>query len=630
MNQLIKRVLVKAIALVLLVFLYSLTRLPSLSRQQRADLSTSFHFSRMPLYEPQGITARYVRNVHPQYQHISAWISSVGAAVTLTDLDGNGLSNDVIHVDPRYDKVLVSPAEGTPSTYTPFELAPKTSPYDPLTSAPMGSLAYDFNEDAQTDILVYYWGRTPIIFYQDKGRFFEAELNPTPERWFTNAATLADFDGDGHIDILIANYFPDGSKVLDSKGGDQSQTMQHSMSRAWNGGDNHFFLFSGINQNKASYTEHTEWRKDVDHPRDWTLAVAAADIDGDQLPELYIANDFGPDKLLQNLSTPGQLHFKQLKGSRRFMDIRSSVIGKDSFKGMGASFADINGDGLLDIYVSNIAAPYALLESHFAFINNGEFDKMKEGVAPFHNESEKLGLSRSSWGWESKFADMNNDGVLEALQAVGFIKGSYDKWPELQELAIGNDELLASPAVWPDFTPGTDLSGNSHNPFFVRSKSGRYYDLAPDIGISHVNICRGIAIGDVDGDGDEDFITANQWEPSYLYRNDYKGDNAFLGLKLLLGESTDTIVVNPTGKNNFRSALGASARLIHRGATVPAFVDGGNGHSGKNSTEIFFGLGKKESGLTVEVALQWRNAGGRVRQGILKLSPGWHTIILPY
>ena len=71
------------------------------------------------------------------------------------------------------------------------------------------------------------------------------------------------------------------------------------------------------------------------------------------------------------------------------------------------------------------------------------------------DRSEPLGLSRSGWGWDAKLADFNNDGTFEALQAVGFVKGKIDRWPELQELAMGNDELLPIPAVGPAFNPAT-------------------------------------------------------------------------------------------------------------------------------------------------------------------------------
>ena len=77
----------------------------------------------------------------------------------------------------------------------------------------------------------------------------------------------------------------------------------------------------------------------------WTLAIGAADLDGDLLPEIYFANDFGPDRLLHNRSRPGELRFALLEGNKTLTTPNSKVVGRDSFKGMGVDFGDLNGDG---------------------------------------------------------------------------------------------------------------------------------------------------------------------------------------------------------------------------------------------------------------------------------------------
>jgi hypothetical protein len=95
------------------------------------------------------------------------------------------------------------------------------------------------------------------------------------------------------------------------------------------------------------------------------------------MPEIYIGNDFGPDRLLHNESTPGHLKFRLLEGKRHFTDPKSFVLGHDSFKGMGCDFGDLNQDGLLDIYVSNIADKFALAESHFLWQSTGDIGEMR-------------------------------------------------------------------------------------------------------------------------------------------------------------------------------------------------------------------------------------------------------------
>jgi hypothetical protein len=264
---------------------------------------------------------------------------------------------------------------------------------------------------------------------------------------------------------------------------------------------------------------------------------------------------------------------------------------------------------------------------------------MKNNVAPYVDRSEELGLSRSGWGWDVRFGDFDNDGGLEALQATGFLKGEINRWPELHELAMGNDQMLERPQSWPLLHPGDDLSGRGHNPFFVRARDGRFYDIAKELGLDQNQISRGIATADVDGDGRLDFAVANQWDSSYLYHNESFGAGEFLGLRLLLPladkkldpAKTDSQINSqaqasaPAG----RPAIGASATVyLEDGRKVVAQVDGGNGHSGKRSSELHFGLGHVFSDTKVKVELRWRDATGQVSQKTIYLTPGRHTVLL--
>jgi hypothetical protein len=603
-----------------------------MSNAEALSLSRRFSFEAMPL-PTLSHAARSVRPVHPGLQPISAWISSVGAAVALADLDGDGLPNDVCYVDVRTDEVVVAPVPGTGARYHPFSLLPSGLPYEPSTMAPMGCLPGDFNEDGLRDLLVYFWGRTPIVYLNRDGgppgasRYLPTEIYPRLERWFTNAATQADIDGDGHVDLVFGNYFPDGARILDHAATDRAE-MQDSMSRAFNGGSKRFLLWSRSPSGSPRFIEATGILSDeVGHG--WTLAMGAADLDGDGLPELYIANDFGPDRLLYNRSSPGKVAFDSLVGKGDFGTPRSKILGRDSFKGMGVDFGDVNGDGMLDIYVSNIAARYALEESHFIWLSTGDRTQMKKGIAPYRDGSESLGLSRSNWSWDCRLADFDNDGVLEAMQATGFVKGEHDRWPELQELATGNDQLLRRVPFWPRFQPGDDLSGGARNPFFVRGADGRYHDLAPALGVGTNAMSRGIAIADVDGDGDLDFATANQWDDSTFFLNRNEGTNGFLGLHLL--RPTDETVPfsvregHPDPAIRAFPAIGAEARAtLPDGRLLVAQVDGGSGHSGKRSPEIHFGLGASRR---ADVVLRWRDCTG-MKQTRLALAAGWHTVML--
>jgi hypothetical protein len=629
-------------AVLTILALYGMARPHAPSADEQAALAQRFHFTRFDLPKPEGFFERETRPVHPSMQRISAWVSAMGAAAALGDVDGDGLPNDLCHVEPRSDQVNVLPVPGTGDRYAPFLLTAAPLPYD-NTMAPMGCLIADLNEDGAMDFLVYYWGRPPIAFLRksdsagkppSRDSYVAVEVAAKFERWYSNAATLADLDGDGHLDLVIGNTYPDGSRLLDAKASGV-MVMPQSTSRSVNGGWNRLLLWAGAQSGSSPSVRYRDESSALPEEvaRGWTLAVAAGDLDGDLLPEIYFANDFGTDRLLHNLSTPGRLRFEVLHGEGSFTTPKSFVLGQDSCKGMGADMADVNGDGLMDIYVSNISATWALQEGHFLWLSTGKPQRMREGIAPYVQGAERLGLSRSGWGWDSKLDDFDNDGVLEAIQATGFIKGKINRWPELQALGTANDALLTDPRHWPKFGPGTDISGHEHPAFFVQDSSGIYFDIAKKIGLGQAMVTRGVAIADVDGDGDLDFVLANQWEDSYFYRNDNPHQNAFLGLHLLIplqdGHALTVRDGHPAADTQGWPAIGAQANvLLPNGRRLTAQVDGGNGHSGKRAPQLHFGLGHVAADQPLQVEIRWRDHHGQVRSRSLRLRPGWHTVLL--
>ncbi|MFZ0750056.1 MAG: ASPIC/UnbV domain-containing protein, partial [Pyrinomonadaceae bacterium] len=145
----------------------------------------------------------------------------------------------------------------------------------------------------------------------------------------------------------------------------------------------------------------------------------------------------------------------------------------------------------------------------------------------------------------------------------------------------------------------------------------------------------GIALADVDGDGGLDFVLANQWLPSYFYRNESRDRGKFLGLHLLLPLRPDTPAKtwtrpgHPNADSLGRAAVGATV-IVHlaNGKQLVAQVDGGNGHSGRRSPELHFGLGDVPVDSPLRVEIRWRDPNGRVCSEALWLPPGWHTVVL--
>jgi hypothetical protein len=591
---------------------------------EKSALASRFRFEKTELSPAEnGQPLHSVRDVHPALAHLKSWISAVGAGVAFADLDGLGRPADICLVDPRNDSVTVMPAPGTGDRYAAFALPVPTDGYDPATIAPMGCLPADVNEDGRMDLVVYYWGRTPVVFLRvgdgplSVSKFKPVEIVPARERWFTNAALFVDVDGDGHPDLVFGNYFRDGDRILDARATDDVE-MQHSMSRAYNAGRNRLLLWRSAGRETVEFHDASD-SFSAEMANGWTLALGAADLTGDILPELYIANDFGPDRLLLNKSVPGRPSFEVVEGRRDLFTPRSKVLGRDSFKGMGVDFGDVTGNGRPAIAVSNISQTYGLLESHFLFVHTGDDTAWSHGAAPYRDESVPRGTWTGGWGWDVKFADLDNSGIPQILQTSGFIKGETNRWPQLQELAMGNDELLKYPGSWPQFGPRDDVSGaQSHDHLFVADAAGRHVDVWPLLDLDQGTISRGIATADVYGDGRLAVAIARQWMPSVFLRNASPATGHWLQLDLQ----------RPGALGGTRAAIGATARVtLPDGRIVSDQVDGGSGHSGRRAPEIHLGLGKFAP-PQVNVEIAWRDETGPHRLNAHLAPDRRHRIVL--
>src|SRR5258708_13009149 len=114
-------------AALIVIFLFFQARVTDISAAERAQISSRFHFTRLVLPSAGGAPMKTNRVVQPSLRRISAWISSVGAAVAPGHLDGDGLSNDICLGDPRTDLVTTEPAPGRRIRNPPSPLRPAKS-----------------------------------------------------------------------------------------------------------------------------------------------------------------------------------------------------------------------------------------------------------------------------------------------------------------------------------------------------------------------------------------------------------------------------------------------------------------------------------------------------------------------
>lgn len=637
----------KIIAVALTLFAGWVTWKPSISALEAKLVSKRIQFERTVIPETAPVAgASVVLPFAEAFMPFAAYLTAFSpVGVSPGDLDGNGYPDELCIADPVRNRLTVLPSPGKPNPFLAFDvpLAPPPIEQDGQDAVrPTGCLFGDWNEDGRTDLLVYYWGRTPVLWLRNAEStelnqlgFTMREVVAPAVIWYTNSITQADLDGDGHLDLAVANYFPEDARIFAATHSGISE-MNEAYGVANNGAANqivlgtpHASMLFGKPSPQLSETEGTQW----------SLAIGAVDLSGDMLPEIYITNDHGPDRLHYNMSEPGSPKFRLVEGEARgMMTPPSKIIGRDRFHGMGLDFGDLNRDGFIDMFVSNVSVFHVLHENHFAWIHTGRDGDFAAGKAPFVDHAADLKIEKSGWSWDARLADFNNDGFLEVFQSLGFMRGSISRVPELHEISLGNDFFMRYPEVWHNFGPDDDLSGTGPNAFFVRRENGEYTDVGGLLGLTENGVSRGAATADFDGDGRLELIVGNHRAPVSVWQNIAPQVGAFVGFDLRLvynpkdpGKISKVAGRVPaTGGPAARPAVGARISFNRRdGSKFVGFVDGGSGFGGKKEPGVHAGLGgEAKADEIIDTEIAWRDSKGDLHTASVAVTPGWHTIFL--
>ncbi|MFF1530235.1 CRTAC1 family protein [Cellulomonas sp. NPDC058312] len=577
---------------------------PGPSAQATAEVAAGVSFTAHDLPDSDGNQEQ--RTVAPALEHIRPWISAVGASVGSLDLRGLGRPGDACLTDPRDDALRVFPVPGSGGEeFEPFVLHPDGLRWDD-TMAPIGCVPADIDGDGRQDVLAYYWGRSPVIFHntgQDDGPpsadwFTPVELVEPVQVWNSTALNVADVDGDGRLDILVGNYFPDGSRVLDPQAtDDQRMRMQHSMGNARNAGTNRLYLGAEPGPGGELRFVDASERWPESSATSWTLALGMQDLTGDGLPEMYVANDFGPDQMLVNTSEPGDVRLTEVRGDRDLTTARSKVMGHDSFKGMGVAYSYAPDADLPSIHVSNITTEWGLQEGNFAFYPTGEGTDLLDGRFPFEDRAGDVNLAISGWSWDIKPIDVDNSGRDGFVQATGMIVGDEELWPRLQEMAMGNDQILSSPTSWMRIGADGDISGDEANRLWV-PVGDKYADVGGELPFDDRTATRGFSVADVDGDGRLDVLAANQWARSQVFLNTSTSRNP-----------TATLSVTREGEHGPTPVIGAVVTVEGPGYSRTAQLYPANGHSGVSGSQLHFAM-PEEALADATATVSWRDADG--------------------
>jgi hypothetical protein len=413
-----------------------------------------------------------------------------------------------------------------------------------------GVCAADFDEDGYVDLFVTQWGHNVLLHNLRNGKFRdetkERGLDRPETRWSTGCAFF-DYDRDGHLDLAVANYV-EFDPTRTPKAGAPNSTC------GWKGfpvpcgprglpGETTSLYHNDAHGHFADVSRSSG----VEGPKKFHgFTVLTADFDNDGWPDFYVASD----------STPSLLYHNKRDGTFEEMGTYSGTAYNEDGReqaGMGAHAGDYDGDGFLDILKGNFSDDIPTL-----YHNNGN------GTFDDSTLKARLAVHSQYVQWGVAFLDFDQDGRKDIFIADGHV------YPEVDSLPINQQFKQPRQLYW---NMGT----------------GEFYDMSSTSGqgITAAHSSRGIAVGDLDNDGEMEVVTVNLFEPPSLLKN--------------FGPKGNSVLVQALTASG-RDAIGARITVSAGGKRQIDEVRSGGYHISSGDFRCHFGLG---AATTVDVTVRW-------------------------
>lgn len=544
--------------------------------RQKEDALNKYGFYLEPVNEAAGINFKHIcPDVDPKLEHIKMQIASMGASVSVCDFDNDGW-NDLYFTNSKtgsknalYRNLHDGRFEDVAATAGLADVNIKG------TGVSMGAVWGDYDNDGFKDLLLYKWGR-PELFKNINGKRFERVTDGSglPAWVNANSAIWFDFNNDGLLDIFIGGYYRE-DVIIDSLS--TTKMMPESFRYANNGGRKYLLMNTGNGKFKDVTKEYgiTSTK--------WVLAAAAADFNGDGFSELYVANDYNVDEFYLN------------EGGKRFEEKGNAAgVGRIPKSGMSASLGDINNDGNIGVYTTNITEKGILIQGNNYWLPNSE--NMKDDPS-FVNLAQISGIENAGWAYGAQLGDLNNDGYMDLYVANGFIsaKKNTSYWYDYSKVTGGNSTIIGDAKNWPDMQDKSQ-SGYEEDKIWLNNSDGLFEDVSGKVCPPVTYDGRAVAMADLWNRGVLDVIVANQNNIPLIYKNNAGNKHHWIDFDLV-------------GTASNADAVGARVMVEWGdGKKQVQVVTGGMGFSSQNQHRLHFGLG--ESDKADRVTVYWPS--GRV------------------
>jgi hypothetical protein len=371
--------------------------------------------------------------------------------------------------------------------------------------------------------------------------------------WSTGC-TFFDSDGDGDLDLYVARYVSTS----------WSELARAQRTLVWRGGPKTMIGPMGLpgeadtffeNVGNGRFVDATAARGLTDTARSYGFGVLATDYDNDGWVDLYVANDTSPNFLYRNR---GDGHFDSVGLASGI-----AVNGEGRAQaGMGVDSADYDGDGRLDVIVTNFAQDVNTLYRN-------------RGGQQFEDVTSAVGLAAPTFvrmGWGTAFFDADLDGRVDLFFANGHIYPNVDDYPDLKESFRQKNQLFLNDGL--HFADVSDSAGG---------------------GLQVMKASRGLAVGDLDNDGDLDLVISNMDDVPTVLQNRQQTGHHWLAVQL-----------QQSAGNRF--CIGAQVTITAGNTRQIREIRSGGSYLSQHDLRAQFGLGTYTGPVDVEV----RMPGGRV------------------